>query len=540
MKANTGLQMALNACEDSKIDLENEVTSLKNQMKSMTQALHGSEKVREEMDELQAALAESEKINHCLNASYYKLEIRNETLSHQIEAITQEISDILPEREMDKRKIKTLSQHIQVLQQQLEEAKRMLDERDGIIYNKDVVINQQKASMDELTTIGQGLREEVKNLEDQLELALVNEEGSFLHPDGTFSVATENRLSLAEELGLMAGFQQEESDDDVEVDDVLMGSEVTAWELKEEVEEDSCFEEMKINCMKVIEVSPEEITEIIKHEEVVEVAGNKEVKDFIQVDEVEGMKWINETVETEEISHLEEVNEEDKAVRPEKIEMVGMLEEVEQTVRHEEVRDLIKLEQEKDVKEISSILAEEACHHEEMKPAIGHKEVRDIELEIKAAIGHKEVRDIELEIKAAIGHEEVREIELEIKATKPEEDKWATAHPEEVKESVMHQEVEEAVRTEEAKDFIRLKEVLKHEEEREEVGRVVEVDGMARLDEVQAVEVEQTQFCILDEDLAPGQNSGAWLDEACEKIKRGALITGAIGLGVFLLWKIKS
>lgn len=33
MKANTGLQMALNACEDSKIDLENEVTSLKNQMK---------------------------------------------------------------------------------------------------------------------------------------------------------------------------------------------------------------------------------------------------------------------------------------------------------------------------------------------------------------------------------------------------------------------------------------------------------------------------------------------------------------------------
>ena len=39
----------------------------------MTQALHGSEKVREEMDELQAALAESEKINHCLNASYYKL-----------------------------------------------------------------------------------------------------------------------------------------------------------------------------------------------------------------------------------------------------------------------------------------------------------------------------------------------------------------------------------------------------------------------------------------------------------------------------------
>ena len=38
------------------------------------------------------------------------------------------------------------------------------------------------------------------------------------------------------------------------------------------------------------------------------------------------------------------------------------------------------------------------------------------------------------------------------------------------------------------------------------MGRVVEVDGMARLDEVQAVEVEQTQFCILDEDLAPGQN----------------------------------
>ncbi|XP_041923785.1 putative leucine-rich repeat-containing protein DDB_G0290503 [Alosa sapidissima] len=465
MKANNGLQMALNTCEDSKIDLENENTSLKIQIKRMQKAIHGSEKLREEMDEIQAALEESKKTNHCLKASNNQLEKEANTLSHQIVVVTEEMSDILSMREMDKKKITTLTQHLRALEQQLEEARMLLDDNDGVIYNKDVVINQQKSSIEELTTIGQHLREKVKDLENQLNLAVAHGGGSFLYPDGSLSVVTENRFSLAEELGLISGFH-EESYDDVEVDEVLISSGVTSWELKlGEVEEDSSLQEMDISPVKVIKVNPEELREVTKPEEVVEkVTRNDGEKHGVHVDEGEGMRFV-ETVEHENIVSLEEGNvtvriEEEEVVRLElQAEFSGL-----EDIKREEVRELIRLVEENDLMKMddSSLLAEEACHHGEVKPAFGHQEDRDIQLEMKMS--------------------------------RCESEKLAIAHPEKV---------------------------LQHDGEREEVTCFMELEAMA-------VEVEQTQT---------EQNSGTWLDE---KITRGALITGAIGLGVYLLWKIKS
>lgn len=525
MKANTGLQMALNACEDSKFDLENEYISLKNQVKSMQQLIKGSERFRKEMDEIQAALADSEKANHSLKASNNKLEKEIQALNHQIEAVTQEMSDMSFEREINKEKMTNLTHHFRALEHQLEEARMLLDEKDRSIYNKDVLIKQQTSSMAELTTIGQNLREKIKDLEDQLELAVIHEGGSFLHPDGTVSGVKENCLSLADELrmvsrvqdysdddsvevddvllrpkitenplsladkfNLINGFQQEESDDvSVEVDGVLLGLKVTEnpLSLADELRLVNGFQqEESDDDMEVDDVliSPT----LIKSEDVVKVTGTEEVKGVIHV---RGQKIeLLETVEHETIiqqvsAAVDETvrSEEDKAVKP--VEMtvkpakteleVSRPEERQQMVLHEEVRHLMEPKQEKDLEEISNILAEDSCHHEE--------------------------------IKLATGLQEVRHIDLESDMTAPVEGKCGIAPPEGVKESVKHHEVEDAIRTEDAKDFIYHTEALKHEGQRGDLSHTVEVEIPAQ-NEVQAVEVEQAQFRILDEDIAPDQN----------------------------------
>lgn len=245
--------------------------------------------------------------------------------------------------------------------------------------------------------------------------------------------------------------QQEESDDDVEVDDVLISSEATAVE-KEDVVEVSGTEEVKV----IIHVKAEEILETTEQETIPQQVAAS----------------VDETVQSEEDSKAVQTVE--MTVTPAKTELeVDRLKEEQLMVMHEEVRDLMTPKLEKDPKEISSILAEDSCCHEEIKPSTGHQEVRDIDLETDM--------------------------------TTPEERKWAIALPEEVKEPVMPQEVEEAIRTEEAKDFVHLKEACKLEGQREALSHAIEGEIMAQ-HEAQTVEVEQAQFRILDEDIAPEQN----------------------------------
>ncbi|XP_062377890.1 uncharacterized protein LOC134066541 [Sardina pilchardus] len=296
MGMNANLQKALNACEDSNAELEVQNTDLKNQMISMNKAIKAMEQYRIEMDEMRAALAESQMANSSLKTQNNKLEKENKGLSNVIEANNNEMSDVLFACDANKKKTVDLTQHIKTLEKQLEQTRVELEEQGQIIINKDFMIDQQKASLEEMNSIGLNLKAKIKDLENQLEMALVTGRGSFLKQDGTFDVGTENHLSLADELGQLSGFQNSASlplyqvefdDDDVEEDesvefelDVMEGSHVQAWadELKEALEEDACKEkEEAVTCKSMEMTLGQEMEEAASHEEVNEVINHVEV-----------------------------------------------------------------------------------------------------------------------------------------------------------------------------------------------------------------------------------------------------------------------
>ncbi|XP_048122546.1 kinesin-like protein KIF15-A isoform X1 [Alosa alosa] len=334
------LQKALNACEDSNAELEVQNTVLKNQMRSMNMSIKAMEQYRTEMDEIRAALAESQMANSSLKAQNNKLQKENKVLSNVIGASNNEMSDVLFASDTNKKKIVDLTQHIKALEKQLEQTTVELEEQGQIIINKKCMIDQQKASLEEMNAIELNLKARIKDLENQLEMALITGRGSFLKQDGT---ATENQLSLADELGQLSGFQnsaspplyQVEFDDDVELDesaefevDVMERSHVKALadELKEALDEDTHKEkEEAVTCKSMEMTLRHGMEESRKHEEVDEVINHVEVKEEVT----------DETVEMD-ISCEEMVKHEMREAQEPEV--------MEQLIRQGDIHESIKLE----------------------------------------------------------------------------------------------------------------------------------------------------------------------------------------------------
>ncbi|XP_062377923.1 uncharacterized protein LOC134066574 [Sardina pilchardus] len=177
----------------------------------MKQSVLDGKKLVHNMDDIHAALAEKERATCSLMASIRKLEKENKTMNGQIAAINDEISVILPKREMDKKKITDPSQIVQTLEEKLQETKLQVAEKDEIIQLRDCMIDRQKVSLMELNTTGEQLKSNIKDLESQKEFAVVSTGGSFLNLDGTFFLAPENPLSLAEEFSMMPGLENTEA-----------------------------------------------------------------------------------------------------------------------------------------------------------------------------------------------------------------------------------------------------------------------------------------------------------------------------------------
>ncbi|XP_048091701.1 uncharacterized protein LOC125289073 isoform X2 [Alosa alosa] len=212
IKKNADLKQALNTCEDANSELDNENCALKKQIKSMEHLVKGLGQVRVEMDSIRAALAEKEMISCGLQVWISKLQKENEALKDHLETSTNEKSDNLLAKEMDKSHTKNLTVHVQALQQQLELTRMKIAEKDEIMLNKDFVIDQTKASIDEMIGVGQDLKKKANDLKRQLELALehgeVSGEDSSMTSDGHPTGATRNHLSVAQEFSLLSGFQE--------------------------------------------------------------------------------------------------------------------------------------------------------------------------------------------------------------------------------------------------------------------------------------------------------------------------------------------
>ncbi|XP_062371927.1 uncharacterized protein LOC134059509 isoform X1 [Sardina pilchardus] len=242
LKKNAILKQSLNTCEDANAELDNENSAIKKQIKSMEHSVRGLSQVRAEMNIIRAALAEKEMTNCGLKVWISKLQKKNEALKDHLETSTNERSDNLLAKEMDKKDQKKLTLHVLALQQQLELTRMKITEKDEIMLHKDFMIDQKKASIDEMISIGQDLKKKAKDLTRQLEMVehgAASGQESSMTSDGHHSGATRNHLSLAQEFSL-SGFQESFDEEVKATETVSLQRETTdrtedgVMELKEE------------------------------------------------------------------------------------------------------------------------------------------------------------------------------------------------------------------------------------------------------------------------------------------------------------------
>ncbi|MCI4391650.1 hypothetical protein PGIGA_G00137100 [Pangasianodon gigas] len=219
----TDLQKAVEMAEDSNALLRTENSELKNQIRSMKQSIQHVQPLVNELEDIRAAKTEKDQICEAIEASRKELAKENETLRQQVEALSSETSSFLLEREQQETEVTKLTCVLRALQQQLEENRLHLEQKDELINQRDFVIEQLKDSVSEYITINQDMKEKLKDLEDQLALALVSGEGSFMNVDTTLELAPEHSLSLGEELGILSKDQmnpeeeeQKEEEENVE------------------------------------------------------------------------------------------------------------------------------------------------------------------------------------------------------------------------------------------------------------------------------------------------------------------------------------
>ncbi|XP_058232809.1 cingulin-like isoform X1 [Hemibagrus wyckioides] len=230
----TDLQKVVEMTEDSNMLLRTENNDLKNQIRSMKRSIRNVQPLLNELEDIQAAKAEKDQICDAVEASRKELAKENETLRQQIETLTCETSSFILKREQQEKELSNLSCVLRALQQQLEENRLHLEQKDELIHQRDFVIEQLKDSVSEYITINQVMKEKLKDLEEQLALALVyvhsqnyslitckmprlskstfflkyvfnsSGEGSFMKVDMTLALAPEQAVSLREELRILS------------------------------------------------------------------------------------------------------------------------------------------------------------------------------------------------------------------------------------------------------------------------------------------------------------------------------------------------
>ncbi|KAK3515492.1 hypothetical protein QTP70_023611 [Hemibagrus guttatus] len=200
----TDLQKVVEMTEDSNMLLRTENNDLKNQIRSMKQSIQNVQPLVNELEDIRAAKTEKDQICDAIEASLKELVKENETLRQQIETLTSETSSFILKREQQEKELTNLSCVLRALQQQLEENRLHLEQKDELINQRDFVIEQLKDSVSEYININQDMKEKLKDLEEQLALALVSGEGSFMKVDMTLALAPEQAISLREELGILS------------------------------------------------------------------------------------------------------------------------------------------------------------------------------------------------------------------------------------------------------------------------------------------------------------------------------------------------
>ncbi|XP_053530732.1 centrosomal protein of 85 kDa-like isoform X2 [Ictalurus punctatus] len=221
---NTDLQKAAEMAEDSNVLLRSENSELKNQIKSLKQSIQNVQPLVNELEEIRAAKTEKDEICEAIEANRKELAKDNQTLRQQVEALSSEMSSFLLEKEQQEKEITKLSCALKALQQQLAENRLHLEQKDELINQRDFAIEQLKDSVSEYITIKQDMKEKLNDLEDQLALALVRGEGSFMNVDTTLPLTTEQSVSLGEELGILSKYpmnpeeEQKEEEEDADAE----------------------------------------------------------------------------------------------------------------------------------------------------------------------------------------------------------------------------------------------------------------------------------------------------------------------------------
>ncbi|XP_017309183.1 centrosomal protein of 85 kDa-like isoform X1 [Ictalurus punctatus] len=230
---NTDLQKAAEMAEDSNVLLRSENSELKNQIKSLKQSIQNVQPLVNELEEIRAAKTEKDEICEAIEANRKELVRKedrteyakdNQTLRQQVEALSSEMSSFLLEKEQQEKEITKLSCALKALQQQLAENRLHLEQKDELINQRDFAIEQLKDSVSEYITIKQDMKEKLNDLEDQLALALVRGEGSFMNVDTTLPLTTEQSVSLGEELGILSKYpmnpeeEQKEEEEDADAE----------------------------------------------------------------------------------------------------------------------------------------------------------------------------------------------------------------------------------------------------------------------------------------------------------------------------------
>ncbi|XP_026793814.2 synaptonemal complex protein 1 isoform X2 [Pangasianodon hypophthalmus] len=226
----TDLQKAVEMAEDSNALLRTENSELKNQIRSMKQSIQHVQPLVNELEDIRAAKTEKDQICEEIEASRKELVKENETLRQQVEALSSETSSFLLEREQQETEVTKLSCVLRALQQQLEENRLHLEQKDELI--------------------NQDMKEKLKDLEDQLALALVSGEGSFMNVDTTLELAPEHSVSLGEELGILSKDQmnpdeeeqkeEEENAEALEEQAALYVSETVTESCKRNIRKGAC------------------------------------------------------------------------------------------------------------------------------------------------------------------------------------------------------------------------------------------------------------------------------------------------------------
>ncbi|XP_046701398.1 synaptonemal complex protein 1-like [Silurus meridionalis] len=199
----TDMQKAVEMAEDNNVLLRTENNDLKNQIKSSRQSIQNLQLLVNELEDIRAAKAEKDQICGEIQASRKQLAKENETLRQQIDELSSEASSFLLKSQQQDEEITNLSSVLRSLQQQLEEQRLDLEHKEELIHQKDFIIEQLKDNMSEYITINQDMKEKLKDLEDQLALALVSGEGSFMNVDTDTPLSPEHSVSLGEELGIL-------------------------------------------------------------------------------------------------------------------------------------------------------------------------------------------------------------------------------------------------------------------------------------------------------------------------------------------------